>query len=109
MDWRTLTLKVKQGGKTIILRGDPRLTKARVSLKRMKKCWDVNYQGYLIECRALEGGMSLAKCYGVDEVPTRTESKPRLLARCLEVFEKQEKLPPMRGVEHHIHLKLGTL
>lgn len=60
VDWRNLKLKVKQGGKTIILRGDPSLTKARVSLKRLMKSWDVNDQGYLFECRALEGGMSLA-------------------------------------------------
>lgn len=52
--------------------------------------------------------MSLAECYGVDEVHTGTESILRLLDQFLDVFEKPEELPPMRGIEHHIHLKLGT-
>lgn len=38
--------------------------------------WEVNDQGYLIECQALEGGMLLVECYKVDEVHTRTESIP---------------------------------
>lgn len=107
--WRNFTLKVKQGDKTIILKGDPSLTKSRVSLRRMLKTWEVNDQGYLIECQALEGGMLLVECYKVDEVHTRTESIPRLLDKFLDVFEKPEELPPMRGVEHHIHLKSRAL
>lgn len=50
MDWRNLTLKVKQGGRTMILRGDPSRTKSRVNLRRMMNSSDVNDQGYLIEC-----------------------------------------------------------
>lgn len=73
-----MTLTVKQGEKTII-KGHPSLTKSRVSLRRMMKSWEEHDKGYLIECRVLEGGMTLAECYGVDEVLMRTELIPELL------------------------------
>ena len=36
-DWRKLTMSFDLGGKTVILQGDPSLTKARVSLKTKVK------------------------------------------------------------------------
>ena len=39
VDWRKLTLTFIQNGKKVVLRGDPSLTKARVSLKHMMKTW----------------------------------------------------------------------
>lgn len=56
---------INQKGKKIMLKGDPSLTKARVSLKRMVKMWETEDQGYLIKCRALEGGVSMTEWYGV--------------------------------------------
>lgn len=65
VDWRNLSMVINQKGKKIMLKGDPSLTKARVSLKRMVKMWATEDQGYLIKCRALEGGVSMTEWYGV--------------------------------------------
>ncbi|KAA0056408.1 putative polyketide hydroxylase [Cucumis melo var. makuwa] len=61
-----------------------------------------------VESRALEGGMTFAKFYGVDDILIVTESFPKFLGRFEDVFDRPEELPPKRGIEHHIHLKKGT-
>lgn len=48
------------GDNKVIIKGDPSLTKTRVSLKSLMKTWIDSDQGYLIECRALEGEISFA-------------------------------------------------
>lgn len=58
----------------MVLRGDPSLTKSRVSLKSMIRSWTEADQGFLIECRFMEGGVSLAEWYGIDEVYTISKS-----------------------------------
>ncbi|KAA0032313.1 Transposon Ty3-I Gag-Pol polyprotein [Cucumis melo var. makuwa] len=65
-------------GRQICIKGDPSLTKARISLKSMCKSWNDNDEGYFIECRAIE------------------------------VTKSPETLPPKREIEHHICLKEGT-
>lgn len=46
MNWKNLSMVINQGSKKIVLKGDPSLTKARVSLKRMAKMWETEDQGY---------------------------------------------------------------
>ena len=53
--WRKLTMTFYRGGQKVILKGDPSLTKARVSLKSMMESWSSFDLGFLVECRALEG------------------------------------------------------
>lgn len=71
----------------VILKGDPSLTKARVSLKSMMKSWFSSNQGFLVKCRALEGGMTFVEFYGVDEILIVNESIPELLGRFEDVFD----------------------
>ncbi|KAA0031986.1 Transposon Ty3-I Gag-Pol polyprotein [Cucumis melo var. makuwa] len=108
VDWRKLTLTFIQNGKKVALRGDPSLTKVRVSLKHMMKTWTEYDQGFLIECRALEGGIAFAELYGIDAVPTIHKSIPTVLAKYEDIFYWPGGLPPHRAIEHHIHLKKGT-
>lgn len=67
--------------------------------------WESKDQGFLVECRAMEGGVSMAKWYGIDEVANIDEALPTLLEKFGKVFEWPEELPPRREIEHHIHLK----
>lgn len=92
----------------VVIRRHPSLTKTRVSLKSMIKAWTKSDQGFLIECRALEGGISLADLYGLDDVPNIQESIPAVLAKLEDAFERSEEIPSTREIEHHIHLKKGT-
>ncbi|KAL0551289.1 hypothetical protein IC582_010375 [Cucumis melo] len=108
VDWRKLTLTFIQNGKKVALRGDPSLTKVRVSLKHMMKTGTEYDQGFLIECRALEGGIAFAELYGIDAVPTIHKSIPTVLAKYEDIFYWPGGLPPHRAIEHHIHLKKGT-
>ncbi|KAL4022425.1 hypothetical protein IC575_016157 [Cucumis melo] len=54
VDWKNLTFTFIYNGKSICIKGDPSLTKTRISLKRMFKTWSDQDEGYLIECRAIE-------------------------------------------------------
>ena len=94
VDWRKLTLTFIQNEQKVVIKGDPSLTKARVSLKHMMKTWTPSDQGFLIKGRALEGGMMFAELYGVDEMPTIRESIPVVLAQFDDVFYWPVKLPP---------------
>ena len=58
--WKNLTMTFYNKNK-VVIRGDPSLTKTRVSLKSKMKIWTDFDQGFLIECRVLEGGMTLAE------------------------------------------------
>ncbi|TYK02432.1 peroxidase 64 [Cucumis melo var. makuwa] len=52
----------------------------------MTKSWYTDDQGFLIECRSMEGSLTMEELY--DEEP--------------------EELPPKTDVGYHIHLKKGT-
>lgn len=81
VDWRNLTFQ--HVGRKVVIRGDPSLTKAWASLRSMMKSWFSPDQGFLIDCRAMERGVEL---YGVEEVPTISESISTLLAKFGDVF-----------------------
>lgn len=55
VDWQNLTMNFLHQGKKITIKGDPSLTKARVSLKNLIKTWEDSDQGFLVECRSMEG------------------------------------------------------
>ncbi|KAL0541102.1 hypothetical protein IC582_021135 [Cucumis melo] len=67
VDWKNLTMTFVHHDKKAIIRGDPSLTKTRVSLKNMMRTWDESDQGFLVECRAIEGGVELAEDNGIEE------------------------------------------
>ena len=53
VDWKNLTLTFTGNGQQICIKGDPSLTKSRVSLKNLLKTWEDQDHGYLIECRSI--------------------------------------------------------
>ncbi|KAA0033393.1 peroxidase 64 [Cucumis melo var. makuwa] len=79
VDWKNLTFTFTNSGRQICIKGDPSLTKARISLKNEGKC-------------PFEG----------------TESVQEVLQQYKDVFDWPETLPPKREIEHHICLKEGT-
>ncbi|KAA0045136.1 ty3-gypsy retroelement transposase [Cucumis melo var. makuwa] len=87
---------------------DPSLTKKGVSLKSMMKSWEGEDQGFLVECRAIEGKVPVATFYEEKVESPVDNSIPPLLKKIADVFEWSETLPPKRGIEHYIHLKQGT-
>ncbi|KAA0033061.1 ty3-gypsy retroelement transposase [Cucumis melo var. makuwa] len=109
VDWNNLSLTFSCHDKQICIKGDPSLTKSRVSLKNIIKSWGDHDEGYLTECRAVEvGGLIKAEFCEADENPTTTDSVLILLDKHTNVFEWPKRLPPRRSIEHHIHLKKGT-
>lgn len=110
VDWRNLSMNLCPGERTIKLKGDPILTKARVSLKSMMKSWTETYQGYLIErySMEMEREISSAEWYGIGEVHSVSQAISTLLHQFEDVFQMPEELPPRREIEHHIHLRMGT-
>lgn len=86
MDWRNLTITFYHKNHKVVIRGDLSLTKTKVSLKSMIKSWIDSDKGFLMECREMEGEMTLAESFGVEEVPTIRESMPALLDKFEDVF-----------------------
>ncbi|TYJ97524.1 transposon Tf2-1 polyprotein isoform X1 [Cucumis melo var. makuwa] len=77
-------------------------------LKSMMKGWTETDQGYLVECRAIEGGVVLAeeeKGTEVDVIPATVQN---VLDNFSDIFDWPDTLPPRRAIEHPIHLKTGT-
>ncbi|KAL0542645.1 hypothetical protein IC582_008834 [Cucumis melo] len=109
VDWKNLSLSFVAEGKEVKIKGDPSLTKARISLKNMMKHWEEKDSGFLIECRSLQ-----VRTVGDEEhclLNTEAVSKELIssvIKQYQDVFDWPEKLPPRREIEHHIHLKDGT-
>ncbi|KAA0061363.1 peroxidase 64 [Cucumis melo var. makuwa] len=108
-DWRNLTMTFVHEGKKIIIKGDPSITKTRVGLKTLMKAWTDSDQGYLVECRALQGGVILSEEVMEEEVNMVPADVQTMLDKFNDVFEWPETLPPRRAIEHQIHMKLGTV
>lgn len=79
--------------KKMVIKGDPSFTMARMSLKSIVKTREDLDQGYLVECRALEGSEWLSDQAGIG-VLTMEETVAVTLISFEDVFEWPEKLPP---------------
>lgn len=53
VNWNELTMEFEVNGTKVVIRGDPTLTKAEVSLKMMAKTWSSTDQGFLVELQGL--------------------------------------------------------
>lgn len=63
VDWKNLSLSFSCEGKQINIKGDPNLTKARVSLKNMIRSWGEKDEGFLMECCAITvEGLNKSDC-----------------------------------------------
>lgn len=95
----------KSGGVRVVLKSDPSLTKAEVTLKRLARSLDAHDQGFLMELCALTGYQAEAPNAAPPmELP---RSIDRLLTECQVVFHLPEGLPPTREVDHRILLTEG--
>ncbi|TYK03261.1 peroxidase 64 [Cucumis melo var. makuwa] len=109
VDWKNLSLTFSDDGKSMNIKGDPSLTKARISLKNMMKNWGDKDARFLIECRSIEvkAVESNDCCLQNAEVLSNGPINS-VISQFQDVFEWPEKLPPRREIEHHIHMKKGT-
>lgn len=73
VDWQALTMSFRNGGNHIILKGDPTLLRAEVTLKRQARTWEAQDQGFLIEFRAITAQPEI-QGVGEDIVPSRLMS-----------------------------------
>lgn len=98
--WKTQEMTFHENGAVVTIRGDPSLTRSRISLKAMIRVLRKEGGGILVECNQLEG-----------EELTKTD-QPLFLRSILEefrgVFEQPSGLPPRRGHEHDIVMKEGS-
>lgn len=62
------------------------MTKVQISLKRMMKTLEGGDQGFLVECRALQGVESLEAFYGVDEIFNLVEALTEVLSKYDDVL-----------------------
>ncbi|TYK13876.1 Ty3/gypsy retrotransposon protein [Cucumis melo var. makuwa] len=108
VDWKRLVLTFHHQGKKVVIRGDPSLTKARVSLKNLMKSWGADDQGFLVECRTIECGPLEEHEQDREQGEINAEPIAALLQRFARVFEWPSTLPPQRGIDHHIYLKSGA-
>ncbi|KAA0051401.1 Ty3/gypsy retrotransposon protein [Cucumis melo var. makuwa] len=108
VDWKNLILTFFEQGNKVAIKGDPSLTKTQVSLKGMMKNWDTDDQGYLVECRALEKRDMEDREAGAQVTETEEERMATIISKFSDVFERPSRLPPQRGIEHHIYLKQGA-
>lgn len=100
-DWKRLTMSFELGGQIVVLKGDPSLNKALVSMKSMVKTISQEKEGVLIELCSLEsyeGDPTLGVCVQVKEV----------IAEFADVFQSPTNLSPQREQDHAIVLKEGT-
>ncbi|TYK28503.1 Ty3/gypsy retrotransposon protein [Cucumis melo var. makuwa] len=109
VDWKNLSLTFMADGKEVKIKGDPSLTKARISLKNMMKNWEDKDTGFLIECRSLQvKALEGDEYYLLNAEAMSDEPISSVIKQFPDVFEWPEKLPPRREIEHHIHMKEGT-
>lgn len=105
-NWKTQTLKLLLGGKSITLKGDPSLGRSMISLKSMLRTIRKGGEGYTIECN------HLAPQHIGEKIVDTAELVPTFLQQVLKkhdkVFHFPKGLPPSRGQEHTIRLREGT-
>lgn len=53
VDWRSLTLTISDDNDKTVIQGDPTLTRAEVTLKKLKQSRSKQDQRFLVELRAL--------------------------------------------------------
>lgn len=53
VDWNELTMEFDVNGTKVVIKGDPTLTRTKVSLKMMVKTWSDSDQGFLVEFQGL--------------------------------------------------------
>ena len=98
-NFEKLTLAVRVQGKKVVLKAEPTLIKAAISLKMVKGAMTEEDQGFRIELKEMEK-------------QSREEVTPEPVLQVLdqfkEVFEQPQGLPPQRKKDHAINIHPGT-
>lgn len=102
VDWGALTMSFQVGPDKITLKGDPTLTKAEVSLKKLSKTWTESDEAYLVELRQL----SIEELREDQEElpPSMSKEVIRLIQDYESIFHLPAGLPPKRGIDHRINI-----
>ncbi|KAI0519064.1 hypothetical protein KFK09_006504 [Dendrobium nobile] len=101
INWGTLRIKLRKGGRKMVIQGDAGLTKAGFSLKSLIKTIQEEGEGYLVELHSLEG-------MNGEEGGDIPLSVQPLIQEFEEVFQPPLGLPPPREQEHAITLREGV-
>ncbi|KAA0059478.1 hypothetical protein IC582_002783 [Cucumis melo] len=97
VDWKNLSLSFMVDGKEVNIKGDPSLTKARISLKNMMKNWEDKDTGFLIECRSFQvKAVESDDCCLLNTEVMSNGPISSVIKQFQDVFEWPEKLPPRR-------------
>lgn len=98
VNWKLLSMEFREGGRTIVLKGDPSMCKAEISLKTMMRTLKHKGVGFMVELN--NTGIHKDRC--------RTESPPQfrqILEQHADVFKTPQGPPPVQGHEHAIVLR----
>ncbi|KAL4018114.1 hypothetical protein IC575_021704 [Cucumis melo] len=102
--WPSLTMSFWNGGRQIVLKGDPSLIRAECSLRTLEKTWQEEDQGFLLEWANME--VETDDTYKTDEKEEGDEANiPMirfLLQQYTDIFTTPKGLPPKRDIDHKI-------
>ncbi|KAL0560711.1 hypothetical protein IC582_001124 [Cucumis melo] len=102
--WPSLTMSFWNGGRQIILKGDPSLIRAECSLRTLEKTWQEDDQGFLLEWANME--VETEDTYKTDKKEKGDEADiPMirfLLQQYTDIFTTPKGLPPKRDIDHRI-------
>ncbi|CAH9137548.1 unnamed protein product, partial [Cuscuta epithymum] len=99
-NFHQLSIKWIEGNQSMMLKGDPHLSKTVVSLKSLVKAMPQQEEGYCLY--QFEG------IQGVEEQPSNLGWIQRFKTEFPEVFKPLEGLPPKRDCDHSINIKVGS-
>ncbi|KAI3716153.1 hypothetical protein L6452_23281 [Arctium lappa] len=100
VNWSTQMMKFQLGNEQVKLKGDESLGRTLVSLKSMIKTIKQEGQGVIIELGQMDMQMKSSH-----ECP---EAIRTIVNKFVDVFKEPQGLPPVRGNEHKIELKIGV-
>ncbi|XP_017436729.1 uncharacterized protein LOC108343145 [Vigna angularis] len=105
LDWGKLTMVYHQGGRKIMVKGDPTLERKMVEPRALLKMNEVEAWLLVWELGSLEKKEEIKDCQGLTE--EQSWEMEKLLSQYRGVFTEPAGLPPDRGMVHHIPLKEG--
>lgn len=103
-NWKSQVMQFQSEGRTITLRGDPSLSRTRISLKAIIRTIRKEGGGVLLELNVIKGDSGVSGSTG----KAVTGEWKELIKEYESVFNMPMGLPPQRNREHAIVLKEGS-
>ncbi|XP_073035244.1 uncharacterized protein [Primulina eburnea] len=101
LNWNKMEMRFSWDDQTVVLRGDPTLSRSIISLKGISKVSEVEFCGAILVKWSGEGVEVTDKGEGV-------EAMNQILANYEGVFQEPKELPPCRWQDHAICIKEGS-